>query len=432
MRRAKMRLDIHSFEKQYTAIEEQLRKADISQRNKDLILQFRDTCLLQQVCNKVRLIKIIGELLLAARDLHKDFDQATKEDLQRLVTDWMSRQPPYAPETLKTKKTILKRFMAWIYKPDDFPFSDGFPKEIKWLKTHLRKRDRHLLQRKDLLTPGDVQKLLTACRSPRDKAFIATLWETGARVSEIGNLQLRHVTKQKHGYILALKGKTGERNVLVVSAAPYLSQWISVHPFAHQDDAPLWIKYKYTTEPEPLTYASIRRVLARLFVRAKINKPMNPHLWRHSRCTFCIANGIFNESTAKTYFGWTPDSDMLSIYSHLIDQDANNAILRENNLTTVQKRQDELKPITCTICGELNPPQTHYCTKCSAVLNMQKAYEHQRIGEEKDALFVNLFKILVEKGLMDEAVEEIHKADLGLKLKRLAQHITEERHITAP
>ena len=39
-----------------------------------------------------------------------------------------------------------------------------------------------------------------------------------------------------------------------------------------------------------------------------------------------------------------------------------NAILRENNLTTVQMREDELKPITCSICGELNPPQMYSFT----------------------------------------------------------------------
>jgi hypothetical protein len=37
--------------------------------------------LVQQTCGKVRLIRTMGVLLLAARHLAKDFDQATREDL---------------------------------------------------------------------------------------------------------------------------------------------------------------------------------------------------------------------------------------------------------------------------------------------------------------------------------------------------------------
>ena len=57
------------------------------------------------------------------------------------------------------------------------------------------------------------------------------LWETGGRISELGNLQLKHVTKQVHGYLLDLYGKTGHRNPLVISSAPHLTQWLALHPF---------------------------------------------------------------------------------------------------------------------------------------------------------------------------------------------------------
>jgi ribosomal protein L40E len=171
-----------------------------------------------------------------------------------------------------------------------------------------------------------------------------------------------------------------------------------------------------------LRYDTIRNLLARYFARAGIKKPFHPHLFRHSRATYCLANGIFNEQQAKAFFGWTPDSGMLATYSHLIDQDANNAILRENNLTPTQQQAKDLQPRICSNCQELNPPKTDYCVKCGAVLDLKKAYEHQQVHDLHEDVTMTLFKILVEKGLIDDAAKAVHDAGLGDALKRLAQH----------
>ena len=78
-----------------------------------------------------------------------------------------------------------------------------------------------------------------------------------------------------------------------------------------------------------------------------------------------------------------------------------------------------IEALTHIDVGETNPPKTHYCVKCSAVLDMAKAYEHQRVHEEADALFINLFKVMVDKGMIDEAVQAIHDAGMGMRLKRM-------------
>ena len=167
-------------------------------------------------------------------------------------------------------------------------------------------------------------------------------------------------------------------------------------------------------------------LLIRYFERAGIKKPVRPHLFRHSRATYLLGNGIMNEQQAKAYFGWTPSSDMPGTYSHLIDQDANNAILRENNLTPVQQKSLELQPVTCRICNEVNPPRAEYCSKCNAVLDLKKGYETQLLHDMKEELFVKMFQVLVQKGMVDEAAREIHDAGLGATLKRLAQHLSGE------
>jgi integrase/recombinase XerD len=413
-------LDIHNFEKQYQQAQAHFMRSALSDHNKELVLRFRDACLLQQVCGKVRLIRTFYVLEHCGTLLAKEFDKATKEDLQRLVTTLMNEH--LAPATMATYKAILKRFMSFVFAPDEFPKPAILPACIAWITTHIRKRDERRLQRIELLEPKDIEALLAVCHNPRDKALISVLWETGGRIAEIGNLQLKHVTKTVHGYLLDMNGKTGHRTLLVVSSAPLLTQWLNNHPFKNNPESPLWVHYQYTTTPRLAQYSTIRALLRRHFQRAGITKPFHPHIFRHSRATFLLAQGLMNEAQAKSYFGWTPDSGMLGTYSHLVDQDANNAILRENNLTPERLHQDALKPILCRICNEMNAAGADYCTKCNAVLNLKKAYEHQQVHDLHDDVTMTLFKILMDKGLIDEAAKAVHEAGLGAALKRLAEH----------
>src|SRR5438477_975184 len=275
----RMSLDIHQFDKQYEAANQRLTASTISDRNKQLILRFADVCLLRQVCGKVRLIRALGALDLLARDLAKDFDQASREDLERILTNLLRHQPAYSPETIATYKRILRRFLSFVLAPDDFP-QKTVPSSISWISGHLRKRDRPMVKRSDLLTPEEIERLLRAAANERDRAFISVLWEAGPRIAEIGNMQVKHVNPNGHGYTLDITGKTGTRSPLVISSAPYLSSWLAVHPCRNDPDAPLWIHRRTKAQ---VGYNALSVMLQRTFKRAGITKPSHPHIFRHSR-----------------------------------------------------------------------------------------------------------------------------------------------------
>ena len=411
-------LDIHNFAREYHRAQERVQESTISDRNKELIFAYRDACLLHQVCGKVRLIRVFIILPLLARRLSKNFDQATKEDLQRLVASLL--ELPLKPTTIGTYKGVLKRFMGFVLRPNEFPHLTSTPTEIAWLRSHVRKRDQPRLQRHDLLTPSDVDKLLRAAEGARDRALIATLWEDGSRISETGNLQIKQVGPHEFGYTLDLSGKTGHRNILIVSAAPYVAQWLAIHPRANDPEAPLWV-YGAHIEPRHVSYAGLRAILQRAMRHAGITKRLYPHLFRHSRCTYVLATGIMNEQQAKAYFGWTPDSNMLATYCHLIDQDANNAILRENNLTTTQAQPMRLQPRACPRCKELNTPSNTYCTRCAGILDLASAYQATAQQQDTNAIALRLIELLTKKGLLNEATDAVHEAGLSHTLRALAQ-----------
>jgi integrase/recombinase XerD len=275
-------IDIHNYELKFGQAEAQVRSSEISDRNKHVIFSYRDACLLQQVCKKVRLIRVFGVLVLFARHLGKDFDQASKEDIQAALGKLVVRQPPYSPETLGTYKAIIKRFMSYVVAPDNFPRGPT-PPIVSWITGHVKRSEKKRLDRNDLLTPQDIENVLGVTRNPRDRALISMLWETGGRIAEIGNLQIKHISKVAHGYQLDVNGKTGRRSPLVVSSAPYLSQWLASHPFAGDMESPLWVHYQYHARAGHLHYDTIAHLLAHLFARAGVKKHIYPHLFRHSR-----------------------------------------------------------------------------------------------------------------------------------------------------
>jgi len=402
-------IDIHNYARMYERAEAQITASDISQRNKDFIRNFCAACLLQQTCGKVRLIRTMGVLLLATRALGKDLDEATREDLQQLITRWMTKQPAYSVETLSTYKAILKRFYTWLANPAEFGSRTAAPPLVSWITTHVRAKDKKKLQRTELLIPADVQLVVETCRTLRDKALIAVLWESGGRIAEIGNRQIKDAVPAPVGYTLEVNGKTGVRSPLVVSSAPLLAQWLNNHPFKNDPEAPLWVRQQ-SIAPRPMLYAAIRKLIREYFHEAGITKRVYPHLFRHSRATYVLASGLMTEAQAKAYFGWTPNSEQLATYAHLLASDANAAILRENNLVEQKHVSDELKAITCYRCQELNAPTNDYCTKCNAVINLHKAYEHQQLHDAKENLLRSMFKVLVEKGLVDDAARSMTPA----------------------
>jgi len=422
-----MEIDIHQFARGYDRALANLDRQTISERNKQLIRGYCQACLLRQVCGKVRLASAITTLTKFARLLEKDFDQVTRADLERVIGQLMQHQPAYSVLTISVHQKLLRRFLLYVSAPDQFPTLKTFPEAIAWMKGHVRRRDRPTLQRSDLVTPTEIDLLLRTTNYVRDRAFISALWEAGPRVSEIGNMHIKDAVPVTNGYTLNITGKTGTRNPLVITSAPHLSAWLSVHPDAGNPNAPLWPQLR---SRQPLSYDAICRLLQRLFHKAGIKKPCHPHLFRHSRVTYVLANAIMNEQQAKTYFGWTPESDVIgSTYAHLTDSDANNAILRENNLAPHQQAQRDLQPITCRICHQLNTPRAEYCQRCHAVLDLHRAYEHQQLHDLKEELFTQMFKVMVEKGLVDEAAGAIHAAGLGKTLKRLALHLKGEQRI---
>ncbi len=92
-----------------------------------------------------------------------------------------------------------------------------------------------------VLQSDHVRSLLEACETQRDRALVAVVWDSAARISEILNCNIGHVTFDRYGAMIAVTGKTGRRSIRLVSSVPDLQVWINIHPFKNNPDAPLFV-----------------------------------------------------------------------------------------------------------------------------------------------------------------------------------------------
>jgi len=93
-----------------------------------------------------------------------------------------------------------------------------------------------------------------------------------------------------------------------------------------QSDAYLWCKVdtRQGDPTEQISYQYIRlKILDRARSKAGIDKPVNPHHFRHSRATV-LANH-FTEAQMCEWFGWVPGSSVPGRYVHLSGRDIDRA-----------------------------------------------------------------------------------------------------------
>jgi len=380
---------IHDFNKRLTEELGRLsRDSLVSDVNKKLLFDFKDYQLANGM-SKARVGRYMSALKMMARDLTKSYRDLSKEDVIRIVGVIESRN--YTNWTKVTYKTMLKRFITWLAGTEEPPES------VKWVNLSCKKT-RKLPE--ELLTQDEVKRMIEQAGNARNKALIATLYETGCRIGELGNLLIKHVEFDNYGAVLMVDGKTGQRRVRIIVSVPYLADWLNKHP-AREPNKPVWVSLP-PNNGDLLCYPSIKGILRVAAKEAGITKRVNPHSFRHARATHLSSH--LTEAQMKEYIGWTQDSSMASVYIHLSGRDVDNALLRVNGIIVKDdKNTESLKLIDCFRCHNQNKPTDKYCSKCGLILNVEDAIELEKAKKQKDDLLDLLIndpdvkKILVEK-----------------------------------
>ena len=395
--------DIHNSEHRCELNKQKLKDSDkVSPENKDAIQRFINKSFAEGI-SKARVRKYITDfhsMLQLVDDI--ELLDADKENLERLVAE--IEQEDYAESTKSDFKGVIKKF----YKVMEGNGRE-YPDKVGFIDTTINKSKQEM---PDILDKKEIENIIDACKNDRDRAMYKVLYEAGIRAGELMKLRVGDVNFVNSGVKLNIRGKTGNRKLLVVESERYLRNWLSKHPFENRRNAPLWVKVdgnnieEETPGEMAVKYGYMRINLKRKAAKAGVRVEMKengrkssevyPHLFRHTRATHLATE--LTEAAMKEYFGWTQGSDMPQTYIHLSGRDIDNEIKQMYGLeeeTRQQKRE-------CDRCMKTYKGDDNFCPRCGKPFDLEDARKTERVQ--------NLGKDLVKEkiaGLEDSEIREI-------------------------
>jgi integrase len=282
---------------------------------------------------------------------------------------------PLKPSTLHHHKIVLRAFYKWLRG------TDVYPPEVANLGPKPREMDTIVADH--LIDEDDLKLMLEAQPDARGRAILAVLYETGLRAQEFCSLNVASARFDGPvGYLRLPKGavglKTGAREVFIIDSVPYLQAWLTDHPFARQDDAPLFVSMSRRRPKARFTNGALYMFCIRAGKAAKLRMDTNPHLFRHSAATE-KARLNWNESQMRQYFGWSRSSDMPTRYIHFATNTCEQMELaRRGMLDQQEKPQPALRPLLCQHCRSANLPSAAFCEKCMMPISPEAIAEGRK------------------------------------------------------
>lgn len=226
-------------------------------------------------------------------------DQAGKDGVIEIDTrDLPARYVSYLSSrdlsrtSLARKISSLKLFFKYMMKerfvPDGtLPLGFHRPKLAKKLPEFLTQEDvQKLLKSVESTDPNDILSL-------RNQTILYILFTSGIRVSELVALNMEDIIWD-HAE-MRVKGKGRRERISFISQKAlaslrkYLNQWKTLAKGKDPEpNSPVFLNHLGTR----LNVRSVRRILDDIGKVAGIEKPMNPHVFRHTFATHLLNKGI--------------------------------------------------------------------------------------------------------------------------------------------
>jgi len=369
---------------------------DILEENKEKLLEF-DRELELNDYSKARRYKYLSQLPKIASNLDIPFEEAEREDIEELII-WLKRRDDITSTTKNDYKKLLRRFYKWLNGGE-------YPECVSWLEVNYNTDNGKLPE--EMLTEEDVQELLKNAKNKRDKAMISMLWETGARIGELIDLTVGSIEDHKYGFKVVVDGKTGSRRIPLIESVPYLKDWLNEHPDRDSKESPLWVNIGDVNVGDKMRYPSINKMLKTVRDRSSVDKPVNPHNFRHSRATYMATR--FTEAQLCEWFGWVQGSDVPSKYTHLSGRDIDNDYARLHGIEEEEDRKiSKLIPKECPRCTKDDIPQeAKFCPQCGQALSVEAS---QQVEESTTKISKGFTELTEEESELSKAmIEEIEK-----------------------
>lgn len=373
---------------------------ELSTRNKELIFRFLNH--ISPEVSERRLTFYTHKLRKLACWLRKNYDAVEESDVRTLLTfltKGNAREDggKFSQGTVHGYKVTLKRFYRWLEGGDE-----EYPSKVRWIKTNGDTMRIH--EPEQLLTFEEVLGMIRCARNPRDKAMISFLYESGARISEMLSMKIKHLEFTPTLVKATLPvSKTNPRVIPLAACKRHLATWINYHPLKDDPDAYLWSNLKRGGN-EPLLNQTVNVILKKIASDAGITKRVYPHLFRACSITHKQSIG-WPEQAVKVFHGLSKDSKVMKHYSHLSYNDLEQ-IQRNMNGLPVENKAEMTRGIECPGCGKTNPLYVEIC-ECGLPTEMRVTPTGRNSLEaEIEARLAKKIEELLESRLMYDCFME--------------------------
>ena len=199
----------------------------------------------------------------------------TLNDLQAYATALITQA--YAPETQRRRLIAVKSLLTYGNVMEILPRNVGRPIKLPKIKLTIAER---------ILSENQVLSLLKHTKNQRDHAIQRLLYATGARVSELCNLQWRDLQAATIGRGQATLFGKGQRTRIVIFSASTWSVLNEQRSNATDDD------YVFRSRTgKRLHRTQIARILTIAAAQAGITAKVSPHWLRHSHASHALERG---------------------------------------------------------------------------------------------------------------------------------------------
>jgi integrase/recombinase XerD len=348
-----------------------------------------------------RRYKLIYFTIVCRRFMNRPWNELTIGELFASVQALTSAReedgtPKYKQNTQLDLVSHIKRYSLWLIENG----YSAMPAE-KVRKIRPPSPDKMTTTAGDLLTEDEIRAMIETCRTSKDRAFLSVLYESGCRIIELAKMTWADVRFEEWCAWLNTDEKTGKpRLIPLIMSREYLAAWRSDYPLPLQDDALIFVS---NNTFKPIRYPSTIKQLKVIAKRAGVTKHIRGHIFRHSRITHLLQQGV-SESIVKKMM-WGGESRMIERYAHLTDEDTGRTMAELAGVTPPgkKKRSKALEPIQCPRCATINGPTDNFCRKCGLALTEEATAEVDSISADVRKLMAN------DPGLLLQAAEMLQR-----------------------
>ena len=249
----------------------------------------------------------------ARTHVHGALGSASAEAIEAYVAELARRG--LSPATARRRISALRQFYHFLLQENvraDDPTS----------RLDAPKRARSLPK---TLSVEEIERLIEAAETPRDKALIELLYGAGLRVSELVSLPLRTAPRPGQEHMI-IEGKGGKERLVALgrpalaALEAHLATRTGALPKneAQREKAQRWLFPSSSAADGKLTRRRVAQILEAASAKAGIDPTrVSPHVLRHAFATHLVEGGA-DLRTVQTLLGHA-DIATTQVYTHVAE-----------------------------------------------------------------------------------------------------------------